>query len=168
MYVYAWVFLQMYRLNSWWFVVLCFVVPLLWVMFAYIRVSDDWNDDRQRVKTHLPGVKGGVWWSHISGRVVQLSDGLIFEEEACGYNYQYNSWTVSWQRLCRLHNQKTRVYEALTHHYCCQHILCCTSHLPWKVIKAMFVSVCMRAYVCGCVQFTHVCVCACIHWCLLC
>ena len=39
----------------------------------YIWVSADWNDDRQRVKTHLPRVEG--------------VDGLMFEEEAYGYNY---------------------------------------------------------------------------------
>ena len=47
---------------------------LLRVMFAYIRVSADWNDDRQRVKTQLPRVEGGL-------------DGLMFEKEAYGYNY---------------------------------------------------------------------------------
>ena len=77
----------------------------------YIWVSADWNDDRQRVKTHLPGVEGGVWWSHVWGR------GQRVQLPAVG------QWVGSDCGECRTWNPNVHETEALTHHYCCQHSL---------------------------------------------
>ena len=120
---------------------------LLRVMFAYIRVSADWNDDKESRSTFLE-LKEDLMVSCLRKR----PRGTI----TC-------SWTVSWQRLWIVQDLKPYVHETLTHPPL---LLSAYSLLHFTPsMEGDKGNVCVRVHACVCLwlRSIHACVCACVH-----